>query len=69
MIFETEVKLKIILYLVHKQVLCRGRDIQFSYVALVLVKYHVRTYIKYILTPVSFARLLRYLHFINSRQQ
>lgn len=68
MIFETEVKLKITLYLVHKQVLCRGRDIQFSYVALVFVKYNAN-YIKYILTPVSFARLLRYLHFINARQQ
>lgn len=44
MIFETEVKLKIILYLVHKQVLCRGRDIQFSYVALVLVRYHANVY-------------------------
>lgn len=44
MIFETEVKLKITLYLVHKQVLCRGRDIQFSYVALVFVKYNANVY-------------------------
>lgn len=48
MIFETEVKLKIILYLVHKQVLCRGRDIQFSYVVRgggsYVVKYNANVY-------------------------